>query len=114
MTMPDDGNIFSADLPELTSGAPKIKRFSEIMGDIYANLYNTIDQNPLDETGGDDISKSLIQNYDPAKNGCLEFLTNLKNLAEGHSDDLGNVSDIFNDMNNNNTDQAGGLPGHRH
>jgi hypothetical protein len=112
--MPDDENIFSADIPEILNGVPKIEHFGKIMDDIYSNLYNTLDQNPLDDSGGDDISKSLLANYDPAKKGGLEFLRNLKNLAEGHGNALGNLGSIFRDMNQNNTDQAGGIPGHRH
>ena len=109
-----DGNIFSADIPEVLNGAPKIEHFSKIMGDIYANLFNTLQQNPLDETGGDDISKSLLANYDPAKEALMEFLKNLKDLSEGHSELLQSLGNLFEGMNLDNTNEAGGLPGHRH
>jgi hypothetical protein len=112
--MPDDGNIFSADINELLNGAPKIEHFSTIMGDIYGNLFNTLEQNPLDDSGGDDTSKALKKNYDPAKVDCLDFLRNLKELSLNHSQNLGNLGNLFDNMNQNNTDQAGGLGGHRH
>ncbi|MDN3359678.1 hypothetical protein [Actinomadura sp. DC4] len=112
--MADDGNVFSADIPELLDGAPKIEHFSTIMNDIYTNLSQTLDRNPLDESGGDDISKSLKANYEPPKDACLEFLRNVKELAKNHSDDLGNMGNLFNDMNTDNTNQAVGVPGHRH
>lgn len=112
--MPDNGNIFSADIPEILNGAPKIKQFSTIMEDISTNLLGTIDQYPLDDSGDDDISKSLKLNYEPSKDQCLEFLRNLRELSEGHSEMLGDLGNLFNDMNHNNTLHAGGPHGHRH
>lgn len=112
--MPDNGNIFSADIPEILNGAPKIKQFSRIMEDISTNLLGAIEQYPLDDSGDDDISKSLKANYDPSRDQSLEFLKNLKELSEGHGQMLGDLGNLFNNMNENNTFQADGLPGHRH
>ncbi|MGI5229454.1 hypothetical protein [Actinoallomurus sp. CA-142502] len=112
--MPDDANIFSADIPQLRDGVPKIEHFSELIGDIYGNLNNTLASNPLDTSGDDDFSKSLKQKYDPSKEGCLQFLRDLQQRINDNTNGFGNMGNILSEMDLNSTDVAGGVHGHRH
>jgi hypothetical protein len=110
----DDGNVFSADINGVKLGGLNLGHIGTVATSIYQDLSNEITKYPhLGGDGSDDISKSLKLNYEEPAKDCLSFVRDLSELIENHGGKTFQLGDLFDDMNTNSTDQAGGVPGHR-
>jgi hypothetical protein len=111
--MSEGDDSFAVDIAALERGGVNIKHLATVAASIYGDLFNVTGKYGRGLGGNGDIRASLDTNYFPSADASLRFLKDLKDLVDAHGGKTIELGDLFGDVNDTATDQAGN-PVHRH
>ena len=97
--------MFAADPEQLSKGAKRIEGISDMLSDATKL---TKDVRPEAEGNGP-IATAIRDQFDPAKLGLDDLLTNLKVLSEGQSGSTTALAKTMRNVSELTTEQAGGM-----
>jgi hypothetical protein len=104
---------FSVDIAALERGGVNIKHLATLVSSIYGDVFNTTNEHGRTMAGDGKIAESLEPYFQSAAES-LKFLKGLNDLVDTHGGKTIELGDLFGDVNNTATGEAGGNTGHRH